>query len=329
MKKVLASSVSFCKYSLMNEPGDILRNAGIQVDMNQAGKSLTEAELLSTISQYDAIIAGTEPITANVIGQGKNLKIIAKNGVGFDNIDLKAATENGIFVTITPGAVEQTVADSTFALILSLTCNITKGDTALHKGEWPRLVGTSICGKKLGVIGLGRIGKNVVIRSAGFGMDVYAYDPQPDTEFANRHNVKLVDLDSLLGICDIVSIHAPKANTTHHLINREKLALMKPNAVLINTSRGGLVDEGALVEALQEKKIAGAALDVFEKEPLMKDSPLLALDNVVLTPHLAGLSSDALLASGKMIAENIIATFSSEIPQNIVNRDLIEKLGYQ
>lgn len=327
MKKVLASSVSFCKYSIMNEPGDILRDAGIHVDINQTGKSLTEAELLSAISQYDAIIAGTEPVTANVIHVGKNLKIIAKNGVGYDNIDLKAATEKGIFVTITPGAVEQTVADSTFAMILSLACNITKGDTALHKGEWPRLVGMSISGKKLGVIGLGRIGKNVVIRSKGFGMEVYAYDPQPDIEFARQYDVKLVDLDLLLKNCDIVSVHAPNISATHHLINQEKLALMKPNAVLINTSRGSLVDESALAEALQEKRIAGAALDVFEKEPLMKDSQLLALDNVVLTPHLAGLSADALLASGKMIAENIIATFSGEIPQNIVNQDLIQKLG--
>ena len=158
-------------------------------------------------------------------------------------------------------------------------------------------------------------------------MDVYAYDPQPDTEFASQYKVKLVDLDTLLGSCDIVSIHAPNTSATHHLINQGKLALMKPNSVLINTSRGSLVDEGALVEALQEKKIAGAALDVFEKEPLMKDSQLLTLDNVVLTPHLAGLSADALLASGKMIAENIITTFSGEIPRNIINQDVILKLG--
>jgi D-3-phosphoglycerate dehydrogenase len=326
MKKVLAASVSFCSFSMNHEPGVILKNAGVTVDVNQKGKAFTEAELLEIIDQYDGIIVGTDPMTPYVIKQGKKLKIIAKNGVGFDNINLEAATDQNVFVTITPGAVEQTVADTTFGLIFSLARNITRGEAAIRKGEWPRLIGINVSYKKLGVIGLGRIGKNVIMRSTGFNMKVYAYDPQPDKAFCEKYGVELVDMETLLQASDIVSIHAPLMDSTRHLINEHTLSLMQPGALLINTSRGGLVDEKALIKALREKNIAGAALDVFEKEPLEKDSPLLELENVILTPHLAGMSSDALIASGKMIAESITLAFAGQTPQHVVNKDLLIKM---
>ncbi len=319
MAKVLAASLSYCKYSLNAGPGEILRSAGIELEAGERSKAYTEAELLDVIAQYDGIIVGTDPMTERVIQAGKQLKIIAKNGVGYDNVDLKAATARGIYVTFTPGAVEQTVADSTFALIFALGRQIVQGDAAIRRGEWKRAVGINLSNKKLGIVGLGRIGKNVVLRSRGFNMQVYASDPYADQAFCAEHSVRLVDLDELFATCDIVSIHAPLLEATRHLVNQRTLSLMKPGALLINTARGELVDEAALVRALQDKKIGGAALDVFSKEPLPGNSPLRALDNVILTPHTAGYSYDTLIASGMMIAESILAALKGQVPPHLVN----------
>jgi D-3-phosphoglycerate dehydrogenase len=323
MSKVLAASQSFCKYSVHQKPGELLRAAGIEVDVNPKGKQYTESELLALIEPYDAIIVGADPITRAVIQKGKNLKIIAKNGTGYDNIDIRAATDQNIFVTFVPGAGEQTVADSTLALMLALARNIVKGDAAMRRGEWPRLMGMDICNKKLGIIGLGRIGKNVAARAKGFNMSVYAYDPYPDRVYCDENGVLLVDLDTLFRECDIITVHAPLNEETHHLVNAKYLAMMKPTALLINASRGGLVDEAALYQVLKEKKIAGAGIDVFSKEPPDPDFPLLGLDNVVLTPHTAGYSEDTLLGIGMMAAESVIAALRGEVPPNLVNREVI------
>jgi D-3-phosphoglycerate dehydrogenase len=325
MAKILAASVSFCKFSINQKPGEILRAAGIEVVISDKGKALTEAELLSVIENYDGIIVGTDPMTPTVIQKGKNLKIIAKNGVGYDNINLETATAQGVYVTFTPGAVEQTVADSTFALIFALARNIVPGNTAVRNGEWPRIIGTDVSNKKLGVIGLGRIGKNVVIRSKGFNMDVYSYDPCADDAFCEQYGVQQVDLETLFKTCDIVTVHAPLMDSTRHLVNERTISFMKPESVLINTSRGELVDEQALYNALKEKKIAGAAIDVFSQEPPAKDNPLFDLENVILTPHIAGYSRDALVASGTMVAESIVAAMRDEIPPYVVNKELISQ----
>ncbi|HMD90947.1 MAG TPA: phosphoglycerate dehydrogenase [Anaerolineaceae bacterium] len=323
--KILVASVSFCNFSIKQKPGEILKEAGIEIDISDKGKALTETELLSVIEKYDGIIVGTDPMTPKVIQEGKNLKIIAKNGVGYDNIDLKAATAQHVYVTFTPGAVEQTVADSTFAMIFALARNIVLGNIAVRKGEWPRIIGTDVSKKKLGIIGLGRIGKNVVMRSTGFNMDVYAYDPLIDAAFCEKYGVYSVDLDTVFKTCDIVTVHAPLMESTRHIVNQRTLSLMKPDSILINTARGELVDEQALYDALKEKKIAGAAIDVFSKEPPARDNPLFELENIILTPHIAGYSSDTLLASGMMVAESIVATLKGEIPPYVVNKELISK----
>jgi D-3-phosphoglycerate dehydrogenase len=261
-------------------------------------------------------------MTPEVIRKGNRLKLIAKNGVGYDNIHIQTATDQRVYVTYTPGAVERTVADSTFALMFALARNIVLGDSAVRNGEWPRLIGMDVSNKKLGVIGLGRIGKNVVMRSSGFNMEVYAYDPCADEGFCEQYGVQRVDLETVFHTCDIVTLHAPLLESTRHLVNERTLSLMKPEAILINTSRGELVDEGALYEALKEKKIAGAAIDVFSKEPPARDHPFFELENVILTPHTAGYSRDALLASGTMVAESIVAAMRGEIPPYLVNKEL-------
>ena len=325
MAKVLAASVSFCKFSILQKPGELLKDAGIEVVVSEKGKALTESELLAVIGEYDGIIVGTDPMTAAVIQAGKKLKIIAKNGVGYDNIDLKAATGQHVYVTFTPGAVERTVADSTFAMIFALARNIIQGDAIVRRGEWSRIIGMDVSNKKLGVVGLGRIGKNVVQRSTGFGMEVYASDPYPDAAFCEQYGVRLVDLDTLFKTCDIVTVHAPLMESTRHLVNAHTISLMKPDSLLINTSRGELVDEQALYTVLKEKKIAGAALDVLTKEPPARDNPLFELDNIILTPHIAGYSRDTLVASGMMAAESIIAAVRGEIPPHVVNKELIRQ----
>jgi D-3-phosphoglycerate dehydrogenase / 2-oxoglutarate reductase len=325
MAKILAGSQSFCKYSLKMKPGEILKAAGIEVVENSTGKAFSEEQLLDLIEEFDGVIVGTDPVTRAIIDKGRNLKIIAKNGVGYDNIDVKYATEKGIYVTYTPGTVEQTVADSTFALMFALARNITQGDRALRKGEWPRLVGMDLSKKKLGIIGLGRIGRNIVQRSTGFQMQVYAYDPLPDQAYCEQHGVRLVSLDELLQTCDIVTIHAPLMDTTRHLVDARALGLMKPEALLINTSRGELVDEEALYQALKEKKIAGAAVDVYSQEPPPADFKLFELDNVIVTPHIAGYSKDAIPATGTMVAESVVAALSGQTPPNLLNKDVLNK----
>lgn len=323
MSKVYAASQSFCKLSAKQKPGDMIRAAGIELDVSPKGKPLTEAEVLALICDYDGIIAGAEPITARVIEQGTRLKIIAKNGVGYDNIDVKAATAKGIFVTFTPGAVEQTVADTTMGLIIALARHIVEGNTAMRKGEWPRIIGSDVSKKRLGIVGLGRIGKNVAARAKGFSMELYAYDPIADPVYCEQNGIQLVTLEILFRECDFVTIHAPLNDSTRHLVNAERLALMKPEALLINTSRGELVDVDALYEALKAKKIAGAAIDVFAKEPPGPDYPLFQLDNVILTPHIAGYSQDALIGSGLMVAESVVAALQGRIPPNLVNREML------
>jgi D-3-phosphoglycerate dehydrogenase len=325
MTRVLVTSLSFSKHSIRQEPGDILRSAGITVDVNQKGTRYTEDELQSMIETYDGVIAGSDPFTGAVIRRGKNLKIIAKNGVGIDNIDVPTATELHIFVTITRGAVRETVADSTFALMLALARNVVAGDSLIRQGKWPRLVGTEIWNKRLGIVGLGRIGKCIVERARGFHMQIYAYDPLPDETFCEQNQVNLVDFDTVFRECDVVTIHAPLNESTRHLVDDRALGLMKPTAFLINTARGALVDEQALYRALRDKKIGGAAIDCFSEEPPRKDSPLFELDNAILTPHTAGYSHEALGKAGEMVAESVVAALKGEIPPNVVNNKWAEQ----
>jgi len=323
--RIIAASLSFCKFGLESKPGQMLRDAGIEIDANASGKKYLEEDLLPIIGQYDGLITGADEVTRAVIEKGSHLRIIAKNGVGYDNIHVPTATEQGIYVTFTPGAVEQTVADTTIGLILDLARNITRGHKSIHGEGWERIRGTEMWEKKLGIIGLGTIGKNVAHRARGFNMEIFAHDPFIDLDYCSQNGVKSVDLDEIFKTCDYITIHCLLNEATRHLVNEERLAMMKPSAYLINTSRGGVVDENALIKFLEEKKIAGAALDVFEKEPLPKDNPLLKLDNVVLTPHIAGYSHDANLKAGVMVAESVIAALQGKVPPHLLNKEVLEK----
>lgn len=321
--KILVASQSFGNMS--RKPLDSLIEAGIEVTPNIKKKKFTEEELLETVADYDGIVVGAEPVTRKVMERGKKLKILAKSGVGIDNIDLQAATEKGIFITTTPGTVEHTVADSAFALILALARNISQGDAALRKGQWPRMMGMEVWGKRLGVVGLGRIGKQVVLRARGFNMEILGYDPYPDQAFCSANGVTVTGLSTLLSTSDIITLHAPYTPETENLINADTLALLQPHAFLVNTARGGLIDEAALYQALKNKKIGGAALDCFKKEPPGSDFPFYELDNCVMTPHTAGYSPEANLKSGMLVVENIMAVFTGRTPPCLINKNVLER----
>ncbi|MEN2984615.1 MAG: phosphoglycerate dehydrogenase [Dictyoglomaceae bacterium] len=288
---------------------------------------ITKDELLKIIKDYSGLVVRSETkVTKDIIEEGKNLKVIGRAGVGVDNIDVEYATRKGILVINAPEGNTISAAEHTFALILSLSRKIPQAFYSLKSGKWDRksFIGYELYGKTLGLVGLGRIGSEVAKRARAFKMKVVAYDPYISMERAKELEVELLNnLDELLRISDYVSLHLPLNSETENLIGERELSLMKPSAYLINCARGKLVDEKALYNALRERKIAGCALDVFSKEPIEPDNPLLTLDNVVLTPHLGASTQEAQEKVALIVAEEIIRYFKGEPVLNAVNLPII------
>jgi D-3-phosphoglycerate dehydrogenase / 2-oxoglutarate reductase len=285
----------------------LLRDAGFEVVHPRQRKPLTEEELLAELKGVAATVAGWEPYTRRVMESSPELRVIARNGVGYDAVDVAAATERGVAVTVTPGVNQESVAEHTFALMLALARSVVPQHTAIRSGAWRRDAGVPLRGRNLGLVGLGRIGREVALRAATFRMRVLAHEPVPDVRFVERHRIALVPLDQLLAESDFVSLHVPLSNESRHLIDARALGLMKPTAFLINTARGGLICEADLVRALRDGRIAGAGLDVFTEEPPPPDHPLTRLENVICTAHTAGIDLQArddmaLLAAGAIVA---------------------------
>jgi len=268
---------------------------------------LKPAELIAKVGGYEILIVRSATrVTKEVIDAGERLKVIVRAGVGLDNIDVEAAESRGIKVINTPEAPTVAVAELVFGLMLAWVRRLPEADASMKAGKWEkaRLTGSELRGKILGIIGTGRIGRAVGYKAKAFLMDLLAYDPVQNAEFAERTGAKYVDLDTLLRESDFVTLHVPLMPQTRHIVGKRELELMKPTAVLINTSRGGVVDEGALVEVLKQGKIAGACLDVYEKEPPV-DSQLLELPNVVLTPHLGASTHEAQRDAAVFAAQKI------------------------
>ncbi|MBV9470118.1 MAG: hypothetical protein JOZ57_12855, partial [Abitibacteriaceae bacterium] len=282
---VLIASRSFGKNC--PEVLDEMRDAGCVFLPNDLERAPTEAELIARIGEADVLISGTEPVTQQVLEAALRLKVISKHGVGYENIDLAAAKARGIPVCIAGGAIADSVADMSFALLLALARQVPQGHASVKAGQWKRFIGPELRGKTLGIVGLGQIGKGMCRRAKGFGLRTVARDAYQDTDFAASWGVEYLPLDELLAQADFISLHAPVTTETRHLIGQEQLARMKPTAFLINTARGELVDEAALYDALHNGIITGAATDVFVQEP-PGDNPLLSLDNFIATPHSAG-----------------------------------------
>lgn len=282
-------------------------------------------ELLRRAARADALLTLlTDRIDAPLLEAAPQLRIVSNMAVGYDNIDVGAATARGVLVTNTPGVLTETTADFAFALLLATARRVVEGDHLARTGGWPTwhpsfLLGQDVHGATLGIVGLGAIGTAVARRARGFAMRILYSDSRPRPELEAELGASLAPLDTLLRESDFVSLHVPLTPQTHHLIGRRELGLMKPSAFLINTSRGPVVDQQALCEALRAHAIAGAGLDVAEVEPVPDGDPLLGLDNLVLTPHVASASVATRARMAEMAADAILAVLQGELPVNLLN----------
>jgi D-3-phosphoglycerate dehydrogenase len=313
---------------IRRQPGpwcEILERGGFEVVYPEdTTDTMVPATLERELVGIDAMLASTESITRPILA-GSKLRVIARLGVGYDAIDIPAATDHGIPVCITPGTLEESCAEHTVAMLLGLTRDLVGRDREVRTGVWIRQALPRMAGRTFGIIGLGRIGKAVVPRIQGLGMQVLAADPFPDTAFAAKHNVKLVSIDELLATADVVSLHSPSTPDTLNLINAETLGRMKRGSILINTSRGTLVDEEAVAAALMNGHLLGAALDVFKVEPLPTSSPLIDLKNVLLCSHMGGLDLESISASTCLAAQCIVDLHNGTWPEPcVVNKQLRE-----
>ncbi|MEM3490285.1 MAG: phosphoglycerate dehydrogenase, partial [Nitrososphaerota archaeon] len=294
MKKILVGSRSFGEYSSVGK--EVLENSGFVLkNIGPESRPLDEEKLSQILEQEKphVYICGAEPISEKVLLATSELKLIMKHGIGIDNIDLNAATRLGIAVANTPGANTCAVADFTVMAILALLRNFYQAVYSTKLGEWKRFLGNELGCVTVGLIGTGRIGKEVARRLFGFGANILAYDVVQDLSLVQQYNVHYISFEELLGQADVISLHLPLTSETRRIIGRKEFSMMKPTAYLVNMARGELIDESALYKALKDGLIAGAALDVYTKEP-PQDSPLLALDNVLVTPHIAAYTKEAM-----------------------------------
>lgn len=283
---------------------------------------ISHEELLEIIPQFDALIVrSASKVTADVLERATNLKIIGRAGVGVDNIDVQAATERGIIVINSPDGNTIAATEHTFAMMLAVSRNIPQANQTMHAGKWDRkkFVGVELRNKVIGIIGLGKIGAGVAKRAQSFEMNVVAYDPFVSEERAKNLGVKLTELDELVKTADFITVHMPLTNKTRDMISLTQMKMMKPTVRLINCARGGIINENDLVTALTEKIIAGAAIDVFENEPLAEDSPLRTLPNIVLTPHLGASTVEAQIGVSVDVAKGIIDALNNRPVTTAVN----------
>lgn len=295
-----------------------LRDRGCELIEHDHSKRLSRAELLELVKDADGFVPALEQVDAEVFDVAPKLRVVSAQGVGYDHIDVAEATRRGIAVCICAGCNNHAVSELAFAMMLTLARQVYTADRAMREGAWPRLTGPELWGKTLGIIGLGRVGKASALIARGFGMRVLATDISWDITFANEHQISYVPLHRLLRESDFVSIHCPLNNQTRGMIDEAAIEKMKPTAYLINTARGPIVKESALVSALKEKMIMGAGLDVFEVEP-HPQNPYLDLPNVVVTPHLGGASNEATDRSLELSMLNITQVLHGGEPVCRVN----------
>ncbi len=312
MKVLVSDNISF-------KGIEILKKAGLEVDVKTG---LSAEELKKEINNYDALIVrSATKVTSNIVDSARNLKVIGRAGSGLDNIDKTAATKKGIVVMNTPGGNTITTAEHTMALLLSMARQIPQATASMKQGKWEKkkFTGVELYNKILGIIGLGNIGAKVAKMAQGMGMNIITHDPFLSEEKARALGVKVVGLDELISKSDFITIHTPLTKETKGLINAERIAMMKDGVRLINSARGGIVDEKALYEALKSGKVGAAALDVFEKEPPEQRHPLLSLDNVACTPHLGAATEEAQENVAITVAEQVVDYLLYGTIRNAVN----------
>jgi D-3-phosphoglycerate dehydrogenase len=280
--------------------------------------ALTRERVSELLRDADAWIVATAPVTREMLVRFPKLRVIAKRGVGYDQVDVAAAKELGRVVTFAPGGNGPSVGDHTIALMLAVAKRLCEFRELMRAGDWSVQPVTELYQKTVGLVGLGRIGRGVAQRLKGFETTILAYDEMPDREYANAHGIRFVDLPYLLRESDYISLHVPLTLTSRDLINEAALASMKKTAILVNTARGGLIDEAALLRALRSGKVGGAGLDVFwgEQEPASRSvaDELMSLPNVVVTPHVAGASREGMARGNLLAAQGIVAVFDGGTP---------------
>lgn len=296
-----------------------LESAGFQVDIKTG---LTEDELSEIIVDYNAIIIRSSTrITEKILSNAKNLKIIARAGVGVDNINVEAATKYGVVVVNSPEGNIISAAEHTFGLIISLLRNIPQSDRSVRNLEWKRnkFTGHELYRKTIGIIGLGKVGSNVAKYSKAFGMKVIGFDPYISFDRAKEMGISLMSLDDVFKEADVITVHVPKTKETYHLVNKERISLMKKGSYIVNAARGGVVDETAVADALKSGHLAGLASDVFEVEPVTNENHYVSIENTVLTPHIGAATKEAQVNVILDVVEQVIAFFEGRVPHGAVN----------
>lgn len=318
-RAVLVTTRSFGRE--VSDPLERLKQAGCAILEWREGTGLPTSDLEKKLAQADAWIVASHPIDAALLEAAPRLRVIAKHGVGVDNIDIPAATRRGIVVAIAPGANDQAVADLTLALLLSLLRRIPEANASVRAGRWERFLGFGLTGKTMGILGLGRIGQGVARRAKGFGVQLLGADPRWPEEAAREIGIRRVDRDELFARSDVISLHVPLTPETEGLIGENEIARMKDGVWIVNTSRGRIVQEKAMYEALVRGKVAGYAMDVFETEP-PTGNPLLELPNVVATPHIGTYTRESLRLMGERCAEAVLRVLRGERPEFVLNPEV-------
>ena len=307
MKKVLVTPRSFGKTDPL--AWQMLEDAGFAVLRNPTGSILNEEQLKEMLTGCDGVVIGVDPLTADVLAAAPNLRAIAKYGVGTDNIDLDYCRQKGIKVSRTVGANAEAVADFTFALMLAVARQVVQIDQRCRQGDWSKITAIDVSSRTLGILGLGAIGRAVARRAAGFNMRVIAHDVFWDEAYATGHGLERATPGQIFREADFISLHLPLLPETRNIVGEAELSLMKSTAILVNTARGGLIDEPALLKALQDRRIYGAGIDAFSQEP-PADPAWFTLDNLVLGSHAAASTSGATEQMGRMAARNLISDLS-------------------
>jgi len=315
--KILITPTSF-KPDKGGPAMELLRSFSTDLVFNPQGKPLSEDELIPLLADCEGFIAGLDFITRKVIENAPKLKVISRYGAGFDRVDLAAAKERGVVVCNTPGVNANAVADLAFALLLCIARKVPLLDRKTKEGDWTRSTGFELYGKTIGILGLGAVGKAVAKRASGFSMKIMAYDPFINWEYAEANNIIATSLDEVIKEADFISLHLPLFDETRNIINGDIMKTMKKGAVIINTARGGLIDENAAYELLKSGHLGGLGLDAFEAEP-PGASPLFTLDNVVVTPHTGAHTTEATAAMADLSVRNLIDVLSGKSCPNVVN----------
>ena len=317
--KILVTPTSFGPTAKL-APKDKLVAFADEIVYNPHSRPLTEDELIPLLEGCDGYLAGLDFITEKVINATQGLKVISRYGIGCDRVDLEAAKKKDIVVTNTPGANADAVADLTLGLMLAVARGIPMLDRSTKQGEWIRRTGIELGGKTLGLLGFGMIGKATARRALGFDMKVIAYDPYMDEIYAKEKGIMSGSLEQVIEESDFISLHLPLLDSTANIIGKDSIARMRLGAIVINTARGGLIDEAALYQALESGHLGGAALDAYEKEPPDASLPLYQLPNVVTTPHTGAHTAEASLNMATMAVDNLISILESGECPYIVNR---------